>query len=232
MWAFGPPFLGGVQGFEAVQCGGVRLTYKPKVHSTSMIDMLERFQHPSLARLSGRGHTAYLQHVPLPAQTSVAVDRVALYVLLGLLQIRPTQSARDETRDLQPDGSLEFYFVAGVAVLCLLAVWEWLKRVWDQLDAWWAGSQASSRRARRLRRMQRAIEDELAAQLQGMRLDDVPAAASAADSGVLSTRPPRGDSVPSQSSKPTRPSQPAESSRLSRPATLARSPTSPQTPGA
>ena len=74
-----------------------------------------------------------------------------------------------------------------MAVLCLLAVWEWLKKVWDQLDAWWAGSQASSRRARRLRRMQRAIEDELAAQLQGMRLDDVPAAASAADSGVLST---------------------------------------------
>ena len=126
-----------------------------------------------------------------------------MYALLGLLQIRPTQSGRDETRDLQLDG---FYFVAGMAVLCLLAVWEWLKKVWDQLDAWWAGSQASSRRTRRLRRMQRAIEDELAAQLQGMRLDDVPAAASAADSGVLSTRPLRGESVPSQSSEPMRPS--------------------------
>ena len=114
--------------------------------------------------------------------------------------------------------------MAGMAVLCLLAAWEWLKRVWDQLDAWWAGSQASSRRARRLRRMQRAIEDELAAQRQAMRLDDVPAAASAADSGVLSTRPPRGESVPSQSSQPTRPSQPAVSSSGSRPATLARSP--------
>ena len=69
------------------------------------------------------------------------------------------QSARDETRDLQPDGPLELYFVAGMAMLCFLAVWEWL---WDQFDAWWAGSQASqasSRRARRLRRMQRAIED-------------------------------------------------------------------------
>ena len=166
---------------------------------------------------------ANLADLEVRPQMSVAVDRVALYALLGLLQIRPTQSARDETRDLQLDESLEFYFVAGMALLCFLAVWEWLKRVWDQLDAWWAGSQASSRRARRLRRMQRAIEDELAAQLQGMRLDDIPAAASAADSGVLSTRPPRGESVPS-SSEPMRPSQPAESSRSSRPATLARSP--------
>ena len=136
-----------------------------------------------------------------------------MIALLGLLQIRPTQSARDETRDLQLDGSLEFYFVAGMAVLCLLAVWEWLKRVWDQLDAWWAGSQASSRRARRLRRMQRAIQDELAAHLQGMTTSLLQPQLRI----VLSC-----ESVPSQSSEPM--PQPAESSRSSRPATLARSP--------
>ena len=51
----------------------VAFSYKPKVHSTStctlqlyMTDILERFQHSSLARSSGRGHTAYLQHVPSP----------------------------------------------------------------------------------------------------------------------------------------------------------------------
>ena len=44
-------------------------------------------------------------------------------------------------------------------------MWEWLKKWWDCLDAWWEGRQATSRRARRLRRMQRVIEDELSAQL-------------------------------------------------------------------
>ena len=67
--------------------------------------------------------SANLADLEVRPQTSAAVDRVALYALLGLLQIRPTQGARDETRDLQLDGCMEFYFVAGMAVLCLLAVW-------------------------------------------------------------------------------------------------------------
>ena len=44
---------------------------------------------------------------------------------------------------------------------CCAGVVEGLKKLWDCLDAWWAGSQATSRRARRLRRTQRAIEDPL-----------------------------------------------------------------------
>ena len=39
------------------------------------------------------------------------------------------------------------------------------QKLWDCLDAWWAGSQATSRRATRFRPMQRAIKDELSAQL-------------------------------------------------------------------
>ena len=92
-----------------------------------------------------------------------------------LLQIQPARSSSRESEypGLQLDGSLELYFILGMALVCVLVVWEWLKRSWDRLDAWWAGSHASSRRARRLRRMQRAVEDELAAQLQGMSLEDM-----------------------------------------------------------
>ena len=127
-------------------------------------------------------------------QATVEVDRAALFTLLALLQIQPAQAAREETYELQLDGSLEFYFVAGVAIMCLVVFWEWVKRLWDQLDAWWTGSQASSHRARRLRRMQRAIEDELAAQLQSMKLEGSPLTSEP-------SRPPHGEAASSVSSQ-------------------------------
>ena len=61
-----------------------------------------------------------------------------------LLQIRPTQSVVTRLETFSLMGLLEFYFVAGMAVLCLLAVWDCFKRIWDPLDARWTGSQASS----------------------------------------------------------------------------------------
>ena len=96
-----------------------------------------------------------------------------------------------------------------MAGLCLLVVWEWLKKLWDCLDAWWAGSQTTSRRARRLRRMQRAIEDELASQLQGMTLDDQPCvqeqpASSATLRGEPCTAPPVASQPAVRVSNPSR----------------------------
>ena len=75
-----------------------------------------------------------------PCASAAVVDRVALCALLCLLQIPSVEGTdQEEVSGLQVDGSIEFYFVAGMAGLCLLVVWEWLKKLWDCLDAWWAG---------------------------------------------------------------------------------------------
>ena len=143
------------------------------------------------------GDTADLEVRP---SSSAAVEPVALSALLCLLQIHPARSSSRESEypGLQLDGSLELYFILGMALVCVLVVWEWLKRLWDRLDAWWAGSHASSRRARRLRRMQRAVEveDELAAQLHGMSLEDMSSRPPGGESAAHSERAP----MPSQSS--------------------------------
>ena len=145
-----------------------------------------------------------------PCASAAVVDRVALCALLCLLQIPSVEGTdQEEVSGLQVDGSIEFYFFAGMAGLCLLVVWEWLKKLWDCLDAWWAGSQTTSRRARRLRRMQRAIEDELASQLQGMTLDDQPCvqeqpASSATLRGEPCTAPPVASQPAVRVSNPSR----------------------------
>ena len=184
---------------EQTRSGKLRLAFCPGVEQLAdlLTKPLPSARIEELVRLWGMrdfaGDTADLEVRP---SSSAAVDPVES--LLCLLQIQPARSSSRESEypGLQLDGSLELYFILSVALVCVLVVWEWLKRLCDRLDAWWAGSHASSRRAGRFRRMQRAVEDELAAQLQGMSLED------------MSSRPPGGESaahsetapMPSQSS--------------------------------
>ena len=204
---------------EQTQAGKLKLTFCPGVDQRAdlLTKALPAARIEELCRFWGmtnfNAEDAALGGEP--RMSAAVVDRVALCALLCLLQIPSVEgTGQEEVSGLQVDGSIEFYFVAGMAGLCLLVVWEWLKKLWDCLDAWWAGSHTTSRRARRLRRMQRAIEDELASQLQGMTLDDQPCvqeppASSATFRGEPCTVAPAASQPAARVSNPSRRRRPS-----------------------
>ena len=66
------------------------------------------------------------------------------------------------------DTSVEFYVVVGMAAVTLLVFWEGICWIWVRIQAWAFGTAAESRHARRLRRLQEAVQMELNQQLAGM----------------------------------------------------------------
>ena len=69
---------------------------------------------------------------------------------------------------LATDTSTEFYIVMGMAAVTLLVMWEGECWLWVRLQAWSTATPVESRHARRLRRLQDAVGEEIHTQLAGL----------------------------------------------------------------
>ena len=70
--------------------------------------------------------------------------------------------------NLALDTSMEFYIVMGMAAVTLLVMWEGVCWLWVRIQAWSLATPVESRHARRLRRLQEAVGEEIHTQLAGL----------------------------------------------------------------
>ena len=89
--------------------------------------------------------------------------------------------AREIQENIQVSFPWELYTTLAVFVVAGIAVWELLKRLWQRLTP----EEAESREARRLRKLQAAVRDEL----QGMGLQSTPARERRTDEGLRTPSP-------------------------------------------
>ena len=90
----------------------------------------------------------------------------AMVMMMMVQTVRATPPA--EKMPLQMDGSIELYIVVMLVGVVLVAVWESLWWIWYRIT----DDTGTTRRARRLRRLQKAVELELKQQM--LRLDESP----------------------------------------------------------
>ena len=67
--------------------------------------------------------------------------------------------------NLAIDNSMELYVVMGMAAVTLLVIWEGLYWMWVRIHTWSWNVQVESRHAKKLRRLQEAVGDEIHQQL-------------------------------------------------------------------